>query len=216
VAPIDPLLLRLHAVAAERCTGSEPAHDLLHVRRVAGMARTIARTEGADVRIAVAAALLHELFNYPKGHPESHRSGEVCADHAAAVLRAEGCGATFVDAVAYAIRVHPFSLGVRGETLEARVLQDADRLDAIGAIGVARCFATCAAMGRPLYAPEDPFCRERAPDDKMWGVDHFHHKLLRVPEHLHTATGKRMAAERAAFLELYLRQLEREISGNPP
>jgi len=92
------------------------------------------------------------------------------------------------------------------------VLQDADRLDAIGAIGVARCFATCASMGGPLYAPEDPFCDGREPDDKAWGVDHFFRKLLRIPEHLSTPTGRAMAGERVAFLRAYLEQLRREVT----
>jgi uncharacterized protein len=205
-------LTRLELVAQARAAGADPAHDFLHVQRVAQNARTIARGEGADDKVVVAAALLHELFNYPKGHPESHRSGEVCAEHAAVVLREERCDPAFVERVAYAIRVHPFSLGVPGETLEARVLQDADRLDAIGAVGVARCFATCASMGRPLYAPEDPFCERREPDDKAWGVDHFFRKLLRIPEHLNTPTGRALAGERVAFLRTYLEQLRRELA----
>jgi uncharacterized protein len=207
------LLARLEVVARERAAGADPAHDFLHVRRVAASARAIARAEGADEAVAVAAALLHELFNYPKGHPESHRSGEVCAEHAAVVLRDEGCDATFVERVAHAIRVHPFSLGIPGDTLEARVLQDADRLDAIGAVGIARCFATCATMGRPFYAEEDPFAVGGRPlDDRAWGLDHFSRKLLRIPEHLSTPTGRAMASERVAFLRAYLEQLRREIA----
>jgi uncharacterized protein len=207
----DALLARLDRIAAQRCAAAEPAHDHLHVRRVAETARILAESEGADRVVAVAAALLHELFNYPKGHPQSHLSGEVCAEHAAAVLRDEGCPDAFVDAVAYAIRVHPFSRGITPETLEAKVLQDADRLDSIGAIGIARCFATCADMRRPFYAPSDPFCGAREPDDKAWGVDHFYRKLLRIPDHLHTAAAKRMAEERVRFMRAYLEQLGREI-----
>jgi uncharacterized protein len=207
----DALLARLDAIAAARCAGAGPAHDVLHVRRVATTAWTIARDEGADARVAAAAALLHELFNYPKNHPESARSGEVCAEHAAEVLRAEGCDAGFVDAASYAIRVHPFSLGVVPTTLEAKVLQDADRLDAIGAVGVARCFATCGELRSPLYAERDPLCRAREPDDRRSGVDHFFKKLLRVPGRLNTGAGRRMAEKRVAFLRLYLEELASEI-----
>jgi uncharacterized protein len=205
------LLGQLDAIARERCAGSEPAHDYLHVRRVAATARVLARDEGADEGVSVAAALLHELFSYPKDHPESARSGEVCAEHAREVLRAEGCAPAFVDAVAYAIRVHAFSAGVVPDTLEAKVLQDSDRLDAIGAIGIARCFATCAGMKRPFYEPTDPFCRAREADDKQWGLDHFARKLLRIPERLHTESAKRAAIPRVEFLREYLAQLGREI-----
>jgi uncharacterized protein len=211
----DELLARLDRVAASRCAAAEPAHDYLHVKRVADRAREIATAEGADPRVTVAAALLHELFNHPKGHPESHLSGEVCAEHASVVLREQECPASLVEPIAYAIRVHPFSRGITPETLEARVLQDADRLDSIGAIGVARCFATCADMRRPFYAPVDPFCEAREPDDKQWGLDHFYRKLLRIPEHLHTATAKRLAGERVAFMHAFLGQLGREIAVRP-
>jgi uncharacterized protein len=156
------------------------------------------------------AALLHELFNHPKGHPESHLSGERCADEAAAVLRAESWPE--IDAISYCIRVHSFSRGIFPETLEAKILQDADRLDAIGAVGIARCFATCADMKRPFYAPEDPFCRAREPDDKEWGLDHFYRKLLKIPDGLHTATARQLAQQKVQFMQLFLDQLAREIA----
>jgi len=204
---------RLRTIAAERCADAEPAHDFLHVLRVMENGRRIAAAEGADVSVVVAAALLHELFNYPKNHPESHLSGEVCADHAAQVLAAEGYPQEFADQVCYCIRVHSFSRGVIPDTQEAKVLQDADRLDAIGAIGIARCFSTGAVMGRPFYHAEDPFCRNRTPDDKEWTTDHFYRKLLKIPGTLHTETGKRLAEERTRYMEAYLQQLQRELQG---
>jgi uncharacterized protein len=107
--------------------------------------------------------------------------------------------------------VHPFSLGVVPTTIEAKVLQDADRLDAIGAIGIARCFATTSVMKRPFYNPEDPFCAKREPDDKSWGLDHFYRKLLRIQDQLHTETARTMARERTAFMQAFLDQLAREL-----
>jgi uncharacterized protein len=202
---------RLQEAALARVAGAEPAHDALHVQRVMANARRIAAAEGADVDVCVTAALLHELFNYPKNHPESSRSGDVCAEHATALLREHGYDEGFTARVAYCIRVHAFSRGILPETLEGKVLQDADRLDAIGAIGIARCFATSADMKRPFYAPDDPFCRAREPDDKQWGLDHFYRKLLRIGDGLHTATARAMAAERIDFMRAYLAQLEREL-----
>jgi len=204
------LLDRLDAVAARSST-AEPAHDYLHVRRVAANARTIAAAERVDPFVPVAAALLHELFNHPKGHPESHLSGEICAERAAEVLAREGCPADRIEPIAYAIRVHPFSRGIVPETIEAAILQDADRLDAIGAIGIARCFATCAEMKRPLYSRQDPFCTTREPDDKSWGIDHFYKKLLRIPEHLRTPTAKRIADARIQTMRAYLDALAIEL-----
>lgn len=202
----------LRADAMARIAGAEPAHDALHVARVMENARRIAVAENADVDVCVTAALLHELFNYPKNHPESSRSGDVCAERATGLLGEYGYDPAFTERVAYCIRVHSFSRGILPETLEAKVLQDADRLDAIGAIGIARCFATSADMKRPFYAPDDPFCRAREPDDKQWGIDHFYRKLLRIGDGLHTATARAIAAERIAFMRAYLDQLEREIA----
>src|SRR5689334_13417763 len=118
-------LIALTRVARERTPDGEPAHDFLHVQRVARAAQRIAGAEGADVTIAVASALLHELFNYPKGHPEAHLSGDVCAERAREVLVELGWATPQVEAISYAIRVHPFSRGMTPDTLEAKVLQDA-------------------------------------------------------------------------------------------
>jgi len=202
----------LATVVRERMSGCEPAHDFLHVLRVVASARVLAEAEGARRDVVEMAALLHELFAYPKGHPESHRSGDVCAEHAARLLRDHGRDEAFVAAVCACIRDHAFSKGVVPETLEGRILQDADRLDAIGAIGVARCMATCAAMGRPFYAEHDPFCRERAPDGKAFGVDHFFEKLNKLPAAMHTDAARAEAQQRGAFLDAFLRQLEAEIT----
>lgn len=202
---------QLERHAREASSVADPAHDFGHVARVVANAERIAKAESARLDVVSAAAWLHELFSHPKGHPDSHLSGELCAEQACRVLRSEGASEEMTAAVCECIRTHSFSRGLVPATLEGKVLQDADRLDAIGAIGIARCFATCASMGRPLYCPEDPFCRTRAPEDKLWGLDHFFKKLLRIQEGLHTRTARNMARERTAFLETYLAQLEREI-----
>jgi uncharacterized protein len=208
---MDDRFRELEQAALARVAGAGPAHDELHVGRVVDSARRIARAEGADVDVCVIAALLHELFNYPKDHPESSKSGDVCAERASAMLREHGYAEAFIARVAYCIRVHAFSRGIVPDTLEAKVLQDADRLDAIGAIGIARCFATSGEMKRPFYASADPFCRVHSPDDKQFAVDHFYKKLLQIGDGLHTATARALAAERITFMRAYLDQLEREL-----
>lgn len=210
-AALDALVRRLEPHARRAAEGADPAHDYGHVARVVENARVIARGEGVDPAVPIVAALLHELFSYPKGHPDSPRSGYACAERAAVVLRDEGAPEELARPVCRAIEEHPFSLGVTPETIEGRVLQDADRVDALGAIGLARMWATCSTMGRPLYADEDPFCEARAPDDKLWGLDHVYKKLLLLPERLHTASGRALAADRARFMREYLAQLAREL-----
>jgi uncharacterized protein len=196
---------RLRQAARAACEGRPPAHDWSHVLRVERVARQIAEAEGARVDVVVTAALLHELVNLPKHHPESHRSGDLCAE---AALRLLG-DSPIAEDVASCIRDHAFSKGAAPRTPEAAILQDADRLDAIGAIGIARCFATSTEMMRPFYADDDPFCRTRAPDDKQWGIDHFYRKLLRIEFHTKTAA---LARERFAMMRAFLDQLEREIT----
>jgi uncharacterized protein len=209
----EPLLERLRKVAESHCGGSGPAHDFLHVTRVTETACRIGLAEGANLDVVIPAALLHELFNYPKGHPQSHLSGEVCAEQAVDVLRENDCPPHLIDPVRECIRVHAFSRGLVPETIEGKVLQDADRLDAIGAIGIARCFGTCAEMSVPFYQPDDPFCRLREPDDKRWGLDHFYRKLLRIPDGLHTATARAIAGDRIRVMETFLAQLSQEVLG---
>jgi len=210
---IEARLAPIREEALRRAQGAGPAHDALHILRVEANATRIARAEGADEGVTRASALLHELFSFPKGHPESHRSGERCAEEARRVLeRAGGWSTSEVDAVAYAIAVHPFSLGVTPTALEAKVLQDADRLDAIGAIGLARLFATTTEMQRPFYDLEDPFCERRAPDDKAFGIDHIWKKLTKIPSVLHTSTARAIAAEHSAFVEAFVAQLRREVA----
>jgi uncharacterized protein len=209
------LWVRLETEARARARSNEPAHDFFHVERVVTNARAIARGERlspASEGVAATAALLHELFTLPKDHPDSARSGDLCAERARELLEHEHAPAAMIASVSAAIRDHAFSKGVVPEALESRILQDADRLDAIGAIGLARMWATCADMKRPFYSPTDPFCATRAPDDKAWGLDHVFKKLLAIPSRLHTDTARSLAEDRVSFLRVYVDQLRKELA----
>lgn len=182
--------------------------------RVAENARTILTEVAADVDIVMASVYLHELFNYPKGHPKSRESGDVCAEHALVVMEQLDFPEEKREAVAYAIANHSFSKGVVPSTMEGKVLQDADRLDAIGAIGMARLFSTCASMERPFYHEADPFCEAREPNDKAYGLDHVYVKLLRIPDTLHTDIARFLASRRMEWIRAYLREMAVEL-GKP-
>ena len=210
---IDPSLwARLEEEARKRARSNEPAHDFFHVERVAANALAIARAEGAAEVVPVTAALLHEIFTLPKSHPDASKAGDLAAGHARELLEREGAPQELIDPICNAIRDHAFSKGVVPDALASRILQDADRLDAIGAIGLARMWATCADMKRPFYSPDDPFCTAREPDDKEWGLDHVYKKLLLIPERLHTQTAKAIAEDRTRFMRVYLDQLKAEIA----
>ncbi|HVT73443.1 MAG TPA: HD domain-containing protein [Lacunisphaera sp.] len=198
-------------VAALAKAGGDAAHDLEHVRRVVANARRLAAAEGARLEVVLPAAWLHDCVAVPKDSPERTAASRLAAAQAVAWLRAWGWPEALLPDVAHAIEAHSFSAGVPPRTLEAKVVQDADRLDALGAVGLARCLMLSGESGRPLYATEDPFCDRRPPDDRAAAVDHFHTKLLRLEELMQTASGRREARERTEFLRMFLAQLRREI-----
>ena len=192
----------------------DPAHDLSHVRRVVLWARRLAEAEGADLGVVVPAAWLHDVVTVPKDSPDRARASRIAADTASAWLHEEGYPAETVPAVAHAIAAHSFTAGVEPRTVEAEVVQDADRLDALGAIGLARMYAMSAVFGSQVVHPDDPVPAEpptRPLDDKRWATDHAFVKLLRLPATMRTAAGRAEAERRAAFLRQYLDQLRSEV-----
>lgn len=199
----------------ERATCNDVAHDMLHVERVVGYAVVIARRErlaANDVANAALAALMHELFALPKNHPDRMTAGDTCARLAQDMLSAAGAGKLQAATICSAIAEHSFSKGAAPRTVVSQVLQDADRLDAIGAWGLARMWATCASLQRPFYDPADPLCEHRAADDSRWGLDHVFCKLLKIPERLHTNSAKALAADRIRYVRDHLEQMRRELA----
>lgn len=191
----------------------DPGHGVVHLKRVVATALALAKEEGARLEVVLPAAWLHDCVNVPKDSPDRPRASRIAAGRAVQFLRQAGYAEEFLDGVAHAIEAHSYSAGVAPRTVEARVVQDADRLDALGAIGVARCIAVGAALGRPLYEPDDPFCERREPDDRGSSVDHFYTKLLKLAGTMQTGAGRREAARRTEFIEMFIRQLRSEIGG---
>lgn len=197
---------------------ADAAHDPAHVRRVVTWARRLAEAEGADLAVVVPAAWLHDCVSVPKDSPERARASRLAADAASAWLREQGYPEPLVPRVAHAVEAHSFSAGVETTTAEARVVQDADRLDALGAIGLARMYATAGAMGSALVHPDDPVPAEpptRPLDDRRWATDHVFTKLLRLPTTMRTAAGRREAERRAAFVRQFVEALAVETGENP-
>ena len=183
----------------------DAAHDALHLERVVANARWLARQEGANLEVVMPAIWLHDCVHVPKDSPDRSRASRLCAAHAAKSLRQFDYPEALLPAVVHAIEAHSWSAGIVPETLDAAVVQDADRLDSIGAAGVARCLMLAAEMKRPLYALPD-----RQPDDKVSAVDHFHTKLLHLAPTFRTTVGRAEAARRTAYLHGFLEQLAHE------
>ena len=201
---------RFSGFLAEQGAG-DAAHDEGHVRRVVANARALAEIEGADLAVVLPAAWLHDCVSIAKNSPERSSASRLAAERAGEFLRAEGYPAEHIAAIEHAIVAHSFSARVPPETLEAKVVQDADRLDALGAIGIARTLMSGAAHGTPFYDLSEPFPVTRAADDRTSVIDHFFTKLLKLGETMQTAKGREAAQQRADFLKQFLTQLGREI-----
>lgn len=185
-------------------------HDFDHVLRVLALAERIARAEGGDLEVVRAAALLHDL-----GRAEEELTGrdhaEIGAERAREILA--GHPPERVEAVARAIASHRFRAGPAPETPEARALFDADKLDAIGAIGIARAFAYAGAHDQPLWASPEVARAEGERADRYTPVHEFVVKLSRLKDIMTTETGRAIAAERHAFMLSFFKRLEAEVRG---
>lgn len=182
-------------------------HDYLHTSRVLSNAVALHTDEGGDLYIIELAAILHD-FDDVKISPETS-SGMKNAER---MLRIIGEDENTVKIVKNIIESVAFSKHCDAQSIEAKIVQDADRLDAIGAIGIARCFAYAGNRKNPIYYDSD-FIK-----DKESGCDsavaHFFQKLLRIEERMQTQTGRLLARKRSEFLENFLMELYSELNEN--
>ncbi|EJG1649001.1 HD domain-containing protein [Vibrio parahaemolyticus] len=190
----------------------DAAHDIEHVKRVVKTAKQLCDEENADIAIVLPAAYLHDCFTYPKDHPNRKQSSAIAAKKAIAYLESIQYPQHYHDAIAHAIEAHSFSANIRPNTLEAQIVQDADRLDALGAIGVTRCIQVSTHFNAQLYNDNDMFARERELNDKQFTVDHFQTKLFKIVDTMNTESAKLEANKRKAFMQTYLKQLHDEVT----
>ncbi len=196
---------------------SDAVHQFDHVERVYCMAERLAQAEGADLEIVRAAALLHDARGTQPGSLARTQHHLASAEFAAEVLTAEGWQPQRIAAVQHCILSHRF----RGEdeapaTLEAKVLFDADKLDVLGAVGVARAIAYATLADQPVYAePSERFLRggEREPGEAHSAYHEFLFKLRKVQDRLFTASGRALAATRYEYIAGYFERLGREWRG---
>lgn len=191
---------------------NDSAHDFEHVMRVYKNAQKICKKEKTNEKLVLCAVLLHDIVSYSKSDKHSKLSSIHSAKKAEQILKKYNFSKDETIIVSEAIRDHSFSQNKKSLTIEGKILQDADRLDAIGAIGIARVFATAGSLKRPFYNIDDPFCKTRKPDDKIWTVDHFYQKLLKLDSLMNTKSGKIEAKKRTKVLREFLKQLGKEIS----
>jgi len=208
-APYDQLARQLLLAAH---TAEDGAHDISHLERVWSNAKTIQQAEGGDLELLAASVLLHDCVQVPKNSPMREMASRLAATEARTLLAALNWEADRIQHVADAIESHSFSAGITPKTREARILQDADRLDAIGLTGIARCFYTAGRMGSALYDARDPRGVSRPLDDLRFALDHFPKKLLTLVDGFKTAEGQRLAHIRQRSLQAFYDGMLAEVS----
>ena len=219
---ISPDLAAWHArvAALARAAAGEDAdgaHDGNHLERVWRNAQALlAGHPEADTLVVLAACYLHDLVNLPKNDPARASASRRSAVLARQQLSAPGFPPfppDKLDAVAHAIEAHSFSAGIAPLTLEAKIVQDADRLDGLGAVGLARMFYIAGRMGSALAHATDPLARARPLDDQRYSLDHIAAKLERLPAMMQTEAGRRLGEQRLALLTAFRSAFADEWTG---
>lgn len=206
----EPQLRALIAFVRDEVDDGDDAHGFEHFTRVALWAL---RVQEKDLKRAniIAAAFLHDIVNVPKNSPLRAQASQLSADRARAVLPSLRYETEDIEEICDAIRDHSYSRGATPTSALGRALQDADRLETLGAIGLMRVFATGARMEAAFAHPTDPWATHRPLEDTLYSIDHFFTKLLQLSETLLTPKGRTEAHRRRGILITFLHQLASEI-----
>ena len=199
-------------------TITDNSHDISHVRRVWGTARYLMENDSnANPLIVLTACYFHDFVTLPKNHPQRHQASSLSADKTVKVLQNHfpSFPEYYYVPVRHCIIAHSFSANIEPITIEAKIVQDADRLEALGAIGLARVFAVSGQLNRALFDANDPFAKNRPLNDNLWALDHFQEKLLKLPETMQTKAGKILATHNANYLVQFMAKLSAELNGDP-
>lgn len=190
---------------------NDPAHDFAHIMRVYKNAEKICRGEIVNKKLVLISVLLHDIVKKSDVDKRKKTSAELSAEKASSILRKLRLSEAEISIVSEAISNHSFTKNNISSSLEGRILQDADRLDALGSIGIARVFSVSGTKNRQFYEPRDPFSKNRSPNDRKWALDHFFRKLLLLENMMNTKIGKIEAKKRTKVLQNYLNALKKEI-----
>lgn len=216
VAPLGPELTeRLRAISHGYCIGEGGCHGPDHTERVHDLAMHIGRLMGAQLDILSAAALLHDIG---RRHEMEHR-GKVChaqkgAEMAEGILIGLGLPADKIAAIVHCIETHRYRNDKIPQSLEAKILYDADKIDSIGAIGIGRAFLFAGQVGARLHNRMSDITNTTSYSVEDTAYREFQVKLCKVRDTMLTPEGRRIAQERHEFMELFFRRLEREINGD--
>lgn len=190
---------------------SDPAHDWPHIGRVVATAKKLAQSLEVNLPCTLAAVYCHDLVNLPKDHPDRKKASTLAAEAAKPLLEEAGFSKEEIKLIQSAVIEHSFSKGLKPSSPEASIVQDADRLDALGAIGILRCAAVNTQMQKSFYDPFDPLAENRNLDDGNFMLDHYFVKLFKLPDLMNTEEGKKEGHRRVAYMKEFLAKLMSEI-----
>lgn len=189
----------------------DPAHDWAHIGRVAATAKILSENQDVTLECVLAGVYCHDLVNVPKDHPDRKNASTLSAKEAEPLLKTAGFNENEIQIIQKAIIEHSFSKGLKPSCLEAAIVQDADRLDALGAIGILRCAAVNTQMKSTFYDPFDPLAEMRELDDRTYMLDHYFVKLFKLPEMMNTPQGKALGFKRVEFMKSFIDEFMGEI-----
>lgn len=190
---------------------TDPAHDWAHIGRVAVTAKVLSENEQVNLDCILAGVYCHDLINLPKDHPDRSQASTLSALEAGPLLEAAEFDEASIFMVKNVIIEHSFSKGLKPSCLEAAIVQDADRLDALGSIGILRCAAVNTQMKASFYETFDPLAQMRELDDRSFMLDHYFAKLFKLPELMNTPRAQALAHKRVEFMKGFITQLMTEI-----
>ena len=202
-------------IAKKKINTKDPSHDINHALRVLTLSEKIATAENADFDIIVPSALFHDIISYPKNHYKRLHSSKESAEFAKRILKNIKPFSKYkIGKVYESINLCSFTKGLKPNFLEGKILQDADSLEATGAVSIMRTFSSAGIMNKMFYDVSDPFCKKREPDDNKYALDLFFTRLLVVQSRLHTKSAKNIVKKRVSFLKVFLKELEVELLEN--
>lgn len=194
----------------------DASHDFFHFQRVWKTATQIMVQEKAEVNqlVVLAACYFHDIVVLPKNHPKRSQASTLAAEKTRQCLQELGFPEKLIEPTCHAVQAHSYSAGIPPQTIEAKVVQDADRMEALGAIGLARVFYTAGILKQKLFDPEDPMAKKRDLNDRIYSLDHFQQKLLKLGDSMQTEGGRAMAQHNTHYLEDFIDKLLRELDGD--
>lgn len=195
----NDILIKAQEYIKETFQKEGTGHDYYHIERVVINSRKILQTEPADSFLVELAAWLHDLGDH-KLHDGVDKSEELIG----AFLRSLAIEQSIIDQIVEIVSQVSFSKGNKPSSIEAEIVQDADRLDAIGAIGIARCFAYGGSKNRILYSPDEK-------EKENSSIQHFYDKLFKLKDMMNTESAKLIAKQRHSFMEEYMAEFYREV-----